>query len=212
MISWDTAFAGNPMIAILRGLVPERAVDTASVLFDAGFRIVEVPLNSPRPLASIEAIARALGEEMVVGAGTVLTPADVDAVMGAGGRLIVAPNVSPPVGERALQADAIWCPGVATPTEAFSALAQGARALKIFPAEMVPPAAVAALRAVLPGSAVLVAVGGITPSNMADFSAAGVRGVGLGSALFKPEFELAEVGRRAGEFVAAHARLLRAAE
>ncbi|SMX47844.1 2-dehydro-3-deoxy-6-phosphogalactonate aldolase [Maliponia aquimaris] len=203
MISWNQAFAANPLIAILRGLTPERAVETASVLFDAGFRIVEVPLNSPRPLESISAIAETFGDRMVVGAGTVLTADAARAVVTAGGRLIVAPNLDAEVGEAARDAGAAWCPGVVTPTEAFLALRLGAAALKVFPAEMVPPPAVAALRAVLPPEATVIVVGGITPDTMAGYRAAGAQGFGLGSALFKPDYDLDMVLGRARQFRAA---------
>lgn len=200
MISWDAAFAGNPLVAILRGLAPDRAVEVTGVLYDAGFRIVEVPLNSPRPLDSIKAISDVYGDRMIVGAGTVLTTDDVDAIVLAGGRLIVAPNLDLDVGARAAVHGAIWCPGIVTPTEAFLALRQGAVALKVFPAEMVSPRSVSAMHAVLPPSAVIIIVGGITPSIMAEYYNAGVKGFGLGSALFKPEYDGSEIAKRANVF------------
>ncbi|MFO1173397.1 MAG: 2-dehydro-3-deoxy-6-phosphogalactonate aldolase [Hyphomicrobiaceae bacterium] len=203
MISWTAAFAETPLIAILRGLQPARAAAVAGSLYDAGFRIVEVPLNSPRPLDSIEAISKAVGSKMIVGAGTVLAAADVDGVVAAGGRLIVAPNFDASVGAHAMKRGATWCPGVVTPTEAFAALRHGATALKIFPAEQVPPRAISALRAVLPSGATLVVVGGITPETMADYYAAGAQGFGLGSALFRPEYGHDEIAKRATAFVSA---------
>ncbi len=201
MIGWSEAFAANPLVAILRGLRPENALEVAEVLVRAGLRIIEVPLNSPDPLASIRAIADAHGDRILVGAGTVLTAGDVDAVIGAGGRLIVAPNLDAEVGARAAAHGAAWCPGVVTPTEAFAALRLGATALKVFPAEMVPPGAVAALRAVLPAEAAIVVVGGIAPEAMAGYRAAGAQGFGLGSALFRPGRSAEDIRGRAAAFI-----------
>lgn len=209
MIAWTTAVAEIPLIAILRGLQPDRAASIVRILYDAGIRIVEVPLNSPRPLNSIEAISKEFGGKMVVGAGTVLAAADVDDVIAAGGRLIVAPNLDASVGARAVKRGAVWCPGIVTPTEAFAALRHGADALKIFPAEQVPPRVISALRAVLPSGATLVAVGGVTPETMADYYSAGTQGFGLGSALFRPEYSEIEITERATAFVGAYKALRR---
>ncbi len=195
-----SALAANPLIAILRGLVPAQATAVADTLVDAGFRIIEVPLNSPDPLASIKAIVDRHGDRAIIGAGTVLTPADVAAVAKAGGRIIVSPNMNADVGRAAVAHGLHWCPGVMTPTEAFAALDIGAAVLKLFPAEMVPPAAVSAMRAVLPKGTKIAAVGGITPDNMAPYVAAGTDGFGLGSALFKPSYSLDEIGERAIAF------------
>jgi len=203
MIGLAEAFEANPLIAILRGLEPTNAVPVSKALFDAGFRIIEVPLNSPDPLDSIAQIASQLGKKAVVGAGTVLTVDQVEAVADAGGRLIVSPNMNPDVGRAAVARGLFWCPGVTTPSEAFAALDLGASVLKVFPAEMVPPAAIAAMRAVLPSDAVVAAVGGITPETMAPYCRAGVNGFGLGSALFKPEYLLDDIARRAGVFTSA---------
>lgn len=203
MSNWQDALTDNPLIAILRGLDPGRAVETADVLVEAGFRIIEVPLNSPQPLLSIERIAARHGARIVVGAGTVLTPEDATAVVDAGGEIIVAPNMNPAVGARAAELGAKWCPGVMTPSEAFAALDLRAAVLKFFPAELMPPAAIKAMRAVLPQEALVAAVGGITPQAMADYHAAGADSFGLGSALFKPEYDLAELARRAGAFTQA---------
>ena len=200
MIDLTAALVENPLIAILRGLAPENARPVSDVLFDAGFRIIEVPLNSPDPLESIGQIAVKHGAQTIVGAGTVLTVDQVAAVADAGGRIIVSPNMNPDVGRAAVARDLYWCPGVMTPSEAFTALDIGASVLKFFPAEMVPPAAVAAMRAVLPADAVVAAVGGITPDTMAPYHAAGVNGYGLGSALFKPSYTLDDIGRRARAF------------
>lgn len=203
MITFDDAFAELPLVAILRGLHPDHALDVASVLVEAGFRVIEVPLNSPEPFASIERIAARFGEDAVIGAGTVLTEADARRTLDAGGRLVVAPNFDARVGKAALETGAAWCPGVLTPTEAFAAIEEGATALKIFPAELVPPAGVAALRAVLPRDAKLIIVGGVTPTTMRPYVGAGADGFGLGSALFKPAYTVPDVAARARDFVAA---------
>ncbi|WP_209507281.1 2-dehydro-3-deoxy-6-phosphogalactonate aldolase [Ruegeria sp. HKCCSP335] len=200
MIDLTAALAENPLIAILRGLAPENARPVSDVLFDAGFRIIEVPLNSPDPLESIAQIVAKHGAQAIVGAGTVLTTDQVAAVADAGGRIIVSPNMNPDVGRAAVARDLYWCPGVMTPSEAFTALDIGASVLKFFPAEMVPPAAIAAMRAVLPADAVIAAVGGITPDTMASYHAVGADGYGLGSALFKPSYTLDDIGRRARAF------------
>jgi len=201
MNNWEAALAENPLIAILRGLEPAHAIEVADVLVQAGFRIIEVPLNSPQPLHSIERIAQKYADNIVVGAGTVLTPLHVGDVVGAGGQLIVSPNLNSQVGARALELGAKWCPGVATPSEAFSALEQGANMLKFFPAEIISPKAVAAMRAVLPSSASVAIVGGITPEKMGTYLDAGANGFGLGSALFKPGYTMAELQTRAISFV-----------
>jgi len=203
MKNFDAALAENPLIAILRGLEPARAIEVAGVLVDAGFRIIEVPMNSPDPLVSIERIAQEFGDDVVVGAGTVLTADTVEQVCDAGGQIIVAPNMNPKVGAKAHALNAKWCPGVLTPTEAFEALELRASVLKIFPAELAPPKAISAMRAVLPKDAVVAVVGGITPETMGDYRMAGANGFGLGSALFKPSYELSELQTRAQSFVTA---------
>jgi len=203
MIELATAISQNPLIAILRGLTAADAASVSDTLVDAGFRIIEVPLNSPDPLESIAAIAKRHGSQAIVGAGTVLTVDQVDAVADAGGRIIVSPNMNPNVGQAAIARGLYWCPGIVTPSEAFAALEIGASVLKVFPAEMVPPAAIAAMRAVLPKDAIIAAVGGITPETMPPYLAAGVNGFGLGSALFKPDYEIEEIDHRAKAFVEA---------
>lgn len=203
MSRWQDALDDNPLIAILRGLDPDHAVETADVLVEAGFRIIEVPLNSPRPLLSIERIAARHGHDIVLGAGTVLRPEQVTAVVEAGGEIIVSPNMNPDVGRRAVGLGAKWCPGVATPSEAFAALDLGAAVLKFFPAELIPPAAIKAMRAVLPREALVAAVGGITPQTMAAYHAAGADSFGLGSALFRPDYDRADLARRARGFTQA---------
>ncbi|TRD22651.1 2-dehydro-3-deoxy-6-phosphogalactonate aldolase [Palleronia caenipelagi] len=206
MTDLSTAMAANPLIAILRGLVPDNAEAVSDVLVEAGFRIIEVPLNSPDPCASIARIAKRHGETAVVGAGTVLTVADVEVVAEAGGRIIVCPNMNPEVGRAAVERGLYWCPGAITPSEAFAALEIGAAVLKIFPAELVPPAAIKAMRAVLPPETVIAAVGGITPETMDQWTEVGVNGFGLGSALFKPSYTLEEIAERAAAFVSALAQ------
>ena len=195
---------GLPLVAILRGVEPGEAVAIGHVLIEAGFPALEVPLNSPEPLRSIAALASAFGERVLVGAGTVLDPADVGRIAGAGGRLIVMPHADHAV-IRAAKTLGLWClPGVATPTEAFGALAAGADALKMFPAEALPPAVVKAWRAVLPQGVWLLPVGGITPERMAPYLAAGANGFGLGSALYRRGMAPAETAARAAAFAAAY--------
>ncbi|MDJ1017054.1 MAG: 2-dehydro-3-deoxy-6-phosphogalactonate aldolase [Paracoccaceae bacterium] len=201
MMTIGEAIEACPLIAILRGLEPSEALPVADVLVEAGFKIIEVPLNSPQPLESIEKIAVKHSKNAVVGAGTVLQARDVQVVGEAGGRVIVAPNMSLDVGHAAVERGLAWCPGVFTPTEAFSALDLGASVLKFFPAEMLPPRAIGAMRAVLPRDAVVAAVGGITPDSMGAYLAAGTDAFGLGSALFKPGYQVEDVGRRARRFV-----------
>jgi 2-dehydro-3-deoxyphosphogalactonate aldolase len=192
-----------PLVAILRGLVPEEAVSLGATLVEAGFVAIEVPLNSPRPLDSIRAMTEALGDRAVIGAGTVLRPDDVDAVAAAGGRLVVAPNFSAAVVAAAKRRGLWTLPGVATPTEAFAALDAGADAIKLFPAEGAPPSVLKAWRAVLPRDAWVLPVGGISPERMAPYVAAGADGFGLGSALFTPGISASELRARAGRFAEA---------
>jgi len=200
---WEASIAENPLIAILRGLAPDQAIPVAEVLVEAGFRFIEVPLNSPEPLKSISAIAQKFGDKVVAGAGTVLSADDVTDVVETGGQLIVAPNMDSRVGNRARELGASWCPGVATPTEAFAALELGAVMLKLFPAELIPPKGVKAMRAVLPADVSIAMVGGITPETMHDYLDAGANSFGLGSALFKPEYEIDEIRQRATSFITA---------
>jgi 2-dehydro-3-deoxyphosphogalactonate aldolase len=196
--------ADLPLVAILRGVEPSEAVAIGRVLIDAGFSAIEVPLNSPEPLRSIGALAEALGERALIGAGTVLDAAEVGPIASAGGRLIVMPHADPAV-IRAAKAAGLWCiPGVATPTEALRALAAGADALKMFPAEALPPPVVKAWRAVLPKAVRLLPVGGITPEVMAAYVAAGANGFGLGSALYRSDLGPDAIARRAEAFVAAY--------
>ncbi|MBV9113620.1 MAG: 2-dehydro-3-deoxy-6-phosphogalactonate aldolase [Hyphomicrobiales bacterium] len=198
---FDEALAGLPLIAILRGLRPEQAVDIATALFDAGFRILEVPLNSPSPLASIERIAARFTGRMLIGAGTVLDANAVGQVADAGARLIVSPNFEAAVVHATKKRDLVSVPGVATPSEAFAALAAGADALKLFPAEMISPKVVRSIRAVLPKETRLLPVGGIGLENIPAYREAGADGFGIGSALFKPGMSVAQVAQAAMKFV-----------
>ncbi|EKS9913701.1 2-dehydro-3-deoxy-6-phosphogalactonate aldolase [Burkholderia multivorans] len=180
------AFDVCPLIAILRGITPAEAAEHGRALYDAGFRLVEVPLNSPAPFDSIAALRRALPDDAIVGAGTVLRAEYVDRVQDAGGALIVMPHADTAVIRRARERGLACAPGVATPTEAFAALANGADVLKMFPAEQLGTAVVKAWRAVIDRAVPLVPVGGIAPDNMQPFLAAGANGFGLGSALYRP--------------------------
>lgn len=203
------ALAPCPLVAILRGLTPQEAVPVGQVLVDAGFRVMEVPLNSPDPLQSIAALSHAF-PRCLIGAGTVLDLHQVGPVQAAGGRLIVAPNFNAEVVGEARDLGLICLPGVLTPTEAFAALAAGASGLKLFPAEMAGPPVVKALRAVLPADALLLPVGGVTPQNLAAFREAGASGLGIGSALYKPGISLDQLRHNAHTFVAACAGTMRA--
>ncbi len=200
------ALAELPLIAILRGLRPERALPVGELLLAAGFRALEVPLNSPEPLASIERLAKQFDAEALVGAGTVLTAGALSQVAAAGGRLIVMPHANLSLIRQADHLGLACVPGVATPTEAFAALEAGADALKLFPAEALPPPVVKAWRAVLPPECWLLPVGGITPETMAPYLAAGANGFGLGSALFQGDLPLSTIDLQARRFVAAFRR------
>jgi 2-dehydro-3-deoxyphosphogalactonate aldolase len=200
---FDAAFARCPLIAILRGVTPGEVVAVGEALFDAGFRLIEVPLNSPDPLESIVRLAKALANRAVIGAGTVLRPAEVSAVRTVGGTLIVSPNTNVEVIAATAKAGLVSLPGCATASEAFAALDAGATALKLFPAEGASPAVLKAMRAVLPRGVRLLPVGGITPGNMAPWREAGAAGFGIGSALYSPGVGLDEIARRARTFVEA---------
>ncbi|WP_217476295.1 2-dehydro-3-deoxy-6-phosphogalactonate aldolase [Stutzerimonas stutzeri] len=200
---FDRTLAINGLIAILRGLRPDEAEAIGSALYAAGIRIIEVPLNSPQPLRSIEILRRSLPEDCLIGAGTVLSAQQVLAVKEAGGQLIVMPHCDVSVLHAAKDAGLYLTPGVATPSEAFAALAAGADALKVFPAEQVGIGAMKAWLAVLPAGTALLPVGGITPDSMAAYLREGAAGFGLGSALYSPGLPADEVGRRAHAFIQA---------
>ncbi len=195
-----------PFTAILRGLAPEEALAVGAALVEAGMTILEVPLNSPRPLDSIRLLAQRFGSTCLIGAGTVMTPVQVREIGEAGGRLIVMPHGDAEVIAAAKQAGMVCMPGIATPTEGFAALRAGADALKLFPAELVTPAVLRAMRAVFPPRTLFLPVGGITPDNLAGFVQAGASGFGLGSGLYAPGRDAAEVGRRARAYLEAWER------
>ena len=191
------------LTAILRGIRPHEIIDVAAALVERGVHATEVPLNSPEPLDSIQRLAAAFGERCLCGAGTVLQVAQVDQVHAAGGRLLVAPNTDPAVIARALALGMVPMPGVASATEAFAAIAAGARELKLFPASSYGPGHLRALRAVLPPQVRMHAVGGVDEHNAGQWLEAGVVGFGLGGNLYRPGLSAAEVGARADAFLAA---------
>ncbi|MEY5026223.1 MAG: hypothetical protein RLZZ244_1751 [Verrucomicrobiota bacterium] len=197
------SFKDFPLIAILRGILPTESEAVCEVLFEAGFRVMEVPLNSPQPLESIARLATRFEGRALVGAGTVLSPKDVESVAAAGGRLIVSPNTHAEVIRCTKRLGLLSAPGVATPTEGFAALESGADFLKLFPAEQIPPPIVKAWRAVFPKETPLIAVGGVTPDNLRDYLRAGASGFGLGSSLFQSGMSLEEVKTRAQRFAGA---------
>ncbi|WP_170423586.1 2-dehydro-3-deoxy-6-phosphogalactonate aldolase [Ruegeria arenilitoris] len=192
------------IIAILRGLDPSNAVDVGQALIAAGIDKIEVPLNSHDPLISIEALAKTYGDQALIGAGTVLTPDQVEAVQGVGGKLIVSPNCDVEVIARTVALGMESWPGVYTPTEAFAALRAGSTGLKLFPGVMAGPSGLAALRPVLPKGTLVYAVGGAGPENFGEWIKAGADGFGIGSALFKPGMSVDEIGDRAMRIVAAY--------
>ena len=196
-------FSACPLIAIIRGVMPKEAEAIGEALYEGGVRIIEVPLNSPDPIDSIRRLAVRLGDRALIGAGTVLKPAQVTEVGEAGGRLIVSPNMNPEIIAAAVASGLVSCPGVFTPTEAFAAIEAGAHALKFFPAEAGSPAVIKAQRTVLPRDIPILAVGGITLDNFAAWRAAGANGFGVSSALYKPGQSPAETLAKATAFVAA---------
>ena len=191
-----------PLVAILRGLKPEEALEVGQVIVNAGFHILEVPLNSPDPLRSIQILAKAFPNALV-GAGTVTTAQQARDIKAAGGQIIISPHLDDNVVCEAVNLGLISMPGVATPTEAFRAIALGAHGLKLFPAEMISPSVVKSMRAVLPGHVRLIPVGGIGAHNMADYRQCGASGFGIGSALFAPGKTVQAIGESAAAFVRA---------
>ncbi len=189
-----------PLVAILRGIKPGEVLDIGATLVEAGFTIIEVPLNSPEPFASIERLAKRLGDRALVGAGTVTDWEQVTKIADAGGRVIVMPHADERVVEAAKRLNLFVVPGFATPTEAFRMISAGADAIKLFPAEANPPKVLRSLRAVLPKEVPILPVGGITPQNMNDYWVAGADGFGLGSALYKPGMTTEQVAQTAAAF------------
>lgn len=201
--AFDAAFAACPLVAILRGVRPDEVVAIGEQLVAAGFTLIEVPMNSPDPLDSVARLVAALGDRAMIGAGTVLTPAQVDSVREAGGRMVISPNMNADVIRASVAAGMVSLPGIATPTEALAALDAGATALKLFPAEAASPAVLKAMRAILPRETRVLPVGGIVPDGMGSWREAGAAGFGLGSALYKPGLSADAVGANARAFVAA---------
>jgi 2-dehydro-3-deoxyphosphogalactonate aldolase len=195
-----------PLIAIIRGVTPDDAEAIGDAVHEAGIRIVEVPLNSPDPLNSIDKLARRFGEDMLVGAGTVFTPANVEDVRAAGGRLIVSPHVNQSVIRATAEAGMVSCPGYFTPTEAFAALDAGATALKLFPAEAAAPEVLKAQLAVIPRDVPIIVVGGVKPDNMRRWTEAGAAGFGLGGGLYQPGQSALDTLAKAQAYVAQVAR------
>jgi 2-dehydro-3-deoxyphosphogalactonate aldolase len=201
-MTFDEAVQHCGLVAILRGVTPDEVAAVAAALHDAGIRIVEVPLNSPDPFTSIKRLAGHYRGRLIVGAGTVLDPADVNLLKVHGGQVSVSPDCNPAVIVRAKELGLVPLPGVFTPTEAFAAIRAGARNLKLFPAEAASPVTVKAWRAVLPKDVKLFAVGGITPANMQPWIDAGVAGFGIGSNIYKPGMSADDVAKRTAAFVA----------
>ena len=192
-----------PLVAILRGLTPDEAVEVGEALLAAGLTCLEVPLNSPQPLESLRRLRAALGDRAIVGAGTVLTPHAVQEVAEAGGQIVISPNTDPAVIEATRVAGLLSMPGFFTPSEAFAAIGAGAQVLKLFPAEVAGPAGLKAVRAVLAAEQRVYAVGGVEPDSVAAWRAAGASGFGVGSAIYRAGRSAAETGKRAAAFVAA---------
>ncbi|WP_395058594.1 2-dehydro-3-deoxy-6-phosphogalactonate aldolase [Polaromonas sp.] len=206
---FSAALKTLPLVGILRGLRPDEALPVGRALLEVGWTLIEVPLNSPQPLQSIEAMAATLPGALV-GAGTVLSADQVRNVHAAGGQLVVAPNFDAGVVREAVRLGMVCLPGVMTATEAFAALQAGATGLKLFPAEMITPAVVKALRAVLPAPTLLLPVGGISPDNLASYRSAGASGFGIGSALYAPGMTAAQVAENAMKFIASYTGTIRA--
>jgi 2-dehydro-3-deoxyphosphogalactonate aldolase len=198
---FETFLERLPLVAILRGIPPDEAVPVGRALAAIGFSIIEIPMNSPEPLVSIGRMSAALGDDYLIGAGTVTNPAWVPDIAAAGGRIIVMPHADVAVIKAAKAAGLACVPGISTPTEGFAALQAGADALKLFPAEVLGPITLSALRSVFPKETKFLPVGGIKPENLVGYVAAGAAGFGLGSALYRPDMSVGEVNANARAFV-----------
>jgi 2-dehydro-3-deoxyphosphogalactonate aldolase len=202
----EDALEACSIVAILRGVTPDEVVAVSQTLYDAGIRVVEVPLNSPEPFISIEKLSKTFAEKMIIGAGTVLSVQDVNLLKAHGGQISVSPDCNEAVIARAKELGMEPLPGVFTPTEAFSAIRAGARHLKLFPAEVASPQTIKAWKAVLPKNVKIYAVGGVTPDNMGDWLSAGASGFGIGSSIFKPGISMAKISESAHSLVSAWKR------
>jgi 2-dehydro-3-deoxyphosphogalactonate aldolase len=202
-MTFEDALKACNLVAILRGIKPEEAEAVGEALIEAGWRIIEVPLNSPEPLKSIELLQKRFGDQALIGAGTVLTPAQVADVAATGAKVIISPNANVEVIKASRARDMVSLPGVATPTEAFAAIEAGATGIKAFPAEAIPPYVIKAWKAVLPKHIPVLAVGGVTPDNMTEFLQAGASGFGIGSSIYKPGMDVASIAEKARQFIAA---------
>jgi 2-dehydro-3-deoxyphosphogalactonate aldolase len=205
-MTFQDALQACNLVAILRGITPDEAEPIGEALIEAGWRIIEVPLNSPEPLKSIEKLQKRFGDRALIGAGTVLTTAQVADVASTGATVIISPNANLSVIEASVSRGMISLPGVATPSEAFAAIGAGATGIKAFPAEAIPPMVIKAWRAVLPKDMPVLAVGGITPDNMKSFIDAGTNGFGIGGSLYKPGDDVASVAAKAKLFIEAMRR------
>jgi len=199
---WEEALTQLPLIAILRGIEPREALAVAEALHGCGYKCLEIPLNSPDAYKTIEMIANEFGNTMLVGAGTVLNVQAVNDTVSAGGQIVVSPNLDDEVAQACRHNNCIYCPGVATPSEAFKALKLGASVLKLFPAELITPPVVKAMRAVLPTEVIVLPVGGISPGNMPDYLSVGANGFGLGSGLYKPGKSIEDITSDANAYAA----------
>jgi len=206
-MTFQDALQACNLVAILRGITPDEAEPIGEALIEAGWRIIEVPLNSPDPLKSIERLQKRFGDRALIGAGTVLTTAQVADVASTGATVIISPNANLSVIEASVSRGMISLPGVATPSEAFAAIGAGATGIKAFPAEAIPPMVIKAWRAVLPKDMPVLAVGGITPDNMKSFIDAGTNGFGIGGSLYKPGDDVASVAAKAKLFIEAMRRI-----
>lgn len=200
MTAFFSAIEKHPLIAILRGIKPTEVVDVAEILIEKDFKIIEIPLNSPDPIRSIELLTHYFENHAIIGAGTVLDEASIRSIAEAGAKLVVMPNGNGIVVKAAKDRSLIAIPGIATPSEAFAMIEAGADALKLFPAEGIPPSVLKAMKAVLPSTVPILPVGGITPEKMNDYLKAGAIGFGLGSALYKPGMTLRDIRKNAEAF------------